>query len=77
MFGLFFTSAGEVTSYEQVMNSDSARFGRFFHLMLDHGVYLAPSAFEAGFVSAAHDDDVIDQTIAVARSAFAALQAED
>lgn len=77
MFGLFFTSAGEVTSYEQVMNCDSARFGRFFHLMLDHGVYLAPSAFEAGFVSAAHNDDVIDQTIAVARSAFAALQAED
>jgi glutamate-1-semialdehyde 2,1-aminomutase len=77
MFGLFFTSAKEVTSYEQVMNSDSARFSRFFHFMLDHGVYLAPSAFEAGFVSAAHDDDVIDQTLAVARSAFASLQAED
>ncbi len=75
MFGLFFTTAPDVTSYEQVMNSDSARFSRFFHLMLDNGVYLAPSAFEAGFVSAAHTDDIIDQTIEAARSAFAALQA--
>ncbi|MEJ2130924.1 MAG: glutamate-1-semialdehyde 2,1-aminomutase [Gammaproteobacteria bacterium] len=76
MFGLFFTSAPEVTRYEHVMNSDTTRFQTFFHLMLDHGVYLAPSAFEAGFVSAAHDQEAIEQTIAAARAAFAALEAD-
>jgi glutamate-1-semialdehyde 2,1-aminomutase len=69
MFGLYFSS--EVpTSYTQMMASDTAKFNQFFHLMLDAGVYLAPSAFEAGFVSAQHDDQVIAATIAKAEKAF-------
>jgi glutamate-1-semialdehyde 2,1-aminomutase len=72
MFGLYF--AKEVpTNYAEIMACDKARFNTFFHAMLEEGVYLAPSAFEAGFVSARHDDAVIDATIAAARKAFAAL----
>ena len=57
MFGLFFTAdAPVVDAIAQVMACDVERFNRFFHAMLDDGVYLAPSAFEAGFVSAAHGD---------------------
>jgi glutamate-1-semialdehyde 2,1-aminomutase len=52
------------------MACDKARFNRFFHAMLDSGVYLAPSAFEAGFVSSAHTHDVIDETLRVAQAAF-------
>jgi glutamate-1-semialdehyde 2,1-aminomutase len=55
------------------MDCDKARFNAFFHGMLDQGIYLAPSAFEAGFVSARHDDTVIDATISAARKAFAEL----
>jgi glutamate-1-semialdehyde 2,1-aminomutase len=73
MFGLFFTSAPRVTSYAEATHCDVERFKRFFHGMLDAGVYLAPSAFEAGFVSAAHGDAEIDATIAAARSVFARL----
>ena len=73
MFGLFFTDQGEVTRYEQVMACDAKRFGAFFHAMLERSVYLAPSAFEAGFVSSAHDDSVIDEAIAAADAAFATL----
>ena len=73
MLALFFTSAAEVKSYENVMNCDSERFGRFFHLMLDRGIYLAPSAFEVAFISAAHDASIIEQTVAAAESAFAEL----
>lgn len=72
MFGLYF-SKNVPTSYAEVMSSDTATFNRFFHLMLDAGVYLAPSAFEAGFVSARHSDEVIAETISVAERAFAAL----
>ena len=72
MFGLFFT-AHPVESYAQAMASDSVRFNRFFHAMLERGVYFAPSAFEAGFVSMAHDDAVIDATLDAARAAFATL----
>lgn len=72
MFGLFFSEAEKVTHYEQVVACDTDRFNRFFHAMLDNGVYLAPSAFEAGFMSAAHDDTIIDRTLEAARSAFAA-----
>jgi glutamate-1-semialdehyde 2,1-aminomutase len=72
MFGMFFTDR-RVTSYADVMASDAARFARFFHLMCEHGVYFAPSAFEAGFVSAAHDDAAIQATLAAAASAFAEL----
>ena len=73
MFGLIFTNDGPVRSFAQVAAADVERFKRFFHGMLDHGVYLAPSAFEAGFVSAAHSDADIDATIAAARKVFATL----
>jgi len=73
MFGFFFTSAGHVTSYAEATACDVERFKRFFHGMLAQGVYLAPSAFEAGFISAAHTDSDIDATIAAARRVFATL----
>jgi glutamate-1-semialdehyde 2,1-aminomutase len=72
MFGLYF-SAHVPTSYGQMMASDRTRFNSFFHGMLDEGVYFAPAAFEAGFVSAAHTDEVIAETIAAARKVFARL----
>ena len=72
MFGLYF-AARVPTSYAEVMAADKARFNAFFHAMLDRGVYLAPSAFEAGFVSAAHDAGVIEETVVAARQAFATL----
>jgi glutamate-1-semialdehyde 2,1-aminomutase len=71
MFGLYF-SANVPTSYAEVMASDKEAFNRFFHAMLTEGVYLAPSAFEAGFVSAAHTDADIAATIAAADKIFAA-----
>ncbi len=73
MFGIFFTTEARVANYGQVMACDSARFRRFFHGMLDAGVYLAPSPFEAGFVSAAHGDAEIAATIDAAARAFAAV----
>ena len=73
MFGLFFTDAETVTCYQDVLKCDVERFKRFFHLMLEEGVYLAPSAFEAGFMSIAHTPDDINDTIAAARKAFAKL----
>ena len=73
MFGMVFTDAGPVRSYAQVAAADVERFRRFFHGMLENGVYLAPSAFEAGFVSAAHSDDDLDETIAAAAKVFATL----
>jgi glutamate-1-semialdehyde 2,1-aminomutase len=72
MFGLFFTNE-TVESYAQATTADVAAFNRFFHGMLERGVYLAPSAFEAGFVSSAHDDAVIAATIATAGEVFASL----
>ena len=66
MFGFVFTNAGPVRTFEQVASADIERFRKFFHGMLDHGVYLAPSAFEAGFVSAAHGDDEIAKTLEAA-----------
>lgn len=74
MFGLYFT-AEVPRSYAEVMQSDRELFNRFFHAMLAEGVYLAPSAFEAGFVSAAHTEADIDATVAAARRAFAKLAA--
>ncbi len=73
MFGLFFTAADEVSSFDEVMACDRERFARFFHLMLEHGVYLAPSAFEAGFVSAAHSDADLEATFAAAEASFGQL----
>jgi len=70
MFGLFFTGDGPVTSYAQATACDVEAFRRFFHAMLDEGVYLAPSAFEAGFVSIAHGEAEIDATVAAAARAF-------
>lgn len=72
MFGLFF-SGEKVDTYAQAMACDTAAFNRFFHAMLDRGVYLAPSAFEAGFISSAHDDAVIAATLDAARAAFQAI----
>ena len=69
MFGLYFRAAPP-TSFAEVMQCDKDRFNKFFHAMLSRGVYLAPSAYEAGFVSAAHGDAEIDATLAAAREAF-------
>ncbi len=74
MFGLYFTSQVP-TNYAEMMNCDKNRFNTFFHLMLDRGVYLAPSAFEAGFVSAQHDDAIINESLRCAREAFAQVAA--
>ncbi|MSQ52742.1 MAG: glutamate-1-semialdehyde-2,1-aminomutase [Betaproteobacteria bacterium] len=71
MIGLYFR-ATPPTSFAEVMQCDKERFNRFFHAMLDRGVYLAPSAFEAGFVSAAHGKAEIDATLAAAEAAFRA-----
>ena len=71
MFGLYFR-ASPPTSFAEVMQCDRDRFNKFFHAMLAHGVYLAPSAYEAGFVSAAHGAAEIDATLAAARVAFKA-----
>ena len=73
MFGLFFTAAPQVNSLRRSDACDVERFKKFFHGMLDEGVYLAPSAFEAGFVSAAHTDADIDATIAAAARVFARI----
>lgn len=73
MFGLFFTEESKVTHYQQVTACNIGRFNRFFHGMLDHGVNLAPSAYEAGFVSAAHTDQDIDETLEAANKVFASL----
>jgi glutamate-1-semialdehyde 2,1-aminomutase len=72
MFTGFF-SATEVVDYESAKKSDTARFGKFFHAMLDRGVYLAPSQFEAAFVSLAHDQQAIDRTLEAAKESFATL----
>ncbi|MFZ9022020.1 MAG: glutamate-1-semialdehyde 2,1-aminomutase [Litorivicinaceae bacterium] len=72
MFGLFFAER-PVTSFAEVTACDEAIFKRFFHLMLDRGVYLAPSMYEAGFVSSTHSDQVIDDTLTAARESLQAL----
>ena len=74
MFGLFFTEQQEITDFQSVMKCDAAKFNRFFHLMLEQGVYLAPSAFEAGFMSLAHTDADIQATLEAADRAFAQLK---
>jgi glutamate-1-semialdehyde 2,1-aminomutase len=72
MFG-FFLCEGPVRNFEEAKATDSARFGRLHRAMLERGVYLAPSSFEAGFTSLAHSDADIDATIAAFRDAFAAI----
>ena len=73
MFGLFFSQEESITSFEQVMRCDIERFNRFFHGMLEQGIYLAPSAFEAGFISSAHSDSDISYTIECAERVFRSL----
>jgi glutamate-1-semialdehyde 2,1-aminomutase len=73
MFGIYFAPAVP-RSYDEIMACDKERFNRFFHAMLAEGIYLAPSAYEAGFVSAAHGDAEIAETIAAAERAFAAVR---
>jgi glutamate-1-semialdehyde 2,1-aminomutase len=75
MFGLFFTTEPRVDTFAKVMACDAARFKRFFHAMLDAGVYLAPSAFEAGFLSAAHSPEDIEATVSAAAKIFPGLHA--
>ena len=74
MFGLFFRASAP-GSFREVMESDREAFNRFFHAMLERGVYLAPSAYEAGFVSTAHGERELASTFEAARAAFAALAA--
>ena len=74
MFGFFFTTESHVDRYEKVMACDVERFKRFFHGMLKEGVYFAPSAFEAGFLSAAHTAADIDATASAAARVFASMQ---
>ncbi|MCG7497639.1 glutamate-1-semialdehyde 2,1-aminomutase [Vibrio sp. Of7-15] len=76
MFGFFFTEQESVTCYEDVTKCDIERFKRFFHLMLEHGVYLAPSAFEASFTSLAHRSKEIDATLEAADRCLAIIAAE-
>jgi glutamate-1-semialdehyde 2,1-aminomutase len=71
MWGFFFNQA-PVTNYAEAKRSDTAKYARFFHAMLDHGIYLAPSQFESAFVSSCHDEQIVDQTLAAARQALLA-----
>jgi len=73
MFGLFFSEAESISSFDQVMNCNQERFNTFFHGMLEKGIYLAPSAFEAGFVSSAHSENDIEETITIAEQVFSKL----
>jgi glutamate-1-semialdehyde 2,1-aminomutase len=73
MFGGFFTTEPEIANYAQVMACDTAAFNRFFHHMLELGVYLAPASYEAGFMSSAHSDQDIADTVAAAETAMAGL----
>ncbi len=74
MFGFFFTKESNITRFEQLSQCDIAAFKRFYHLMLEEGIYLAPSAYEAGFVSLAHGDAEIEATLHAADLAFAQLR---
>lgn len=73
MFGLFFTEVEIVVNYQQAINCNQEHFNKFYHTMLDLGVYLAPASYEAGFVSTTHTPDIIDKTIETARKALKSL----
>lgn len=77
MFGLFFTEAEKIETESDVKRGDMALFKRFFHAMLNEGIYLAPSAYEIGFVSAAHGQKEIDKTLSIAEKVFAGLLREE
>jgi glutamate-1-semialdehyde 2,1-aminomutase len=72
MFSVFFTPAGPVRDYDDARHQDLPAFSAFFHAMLDRGVYLPPSAFEAWFLSGAHDDEAIGRVLAALPAAAAA-----
>ena len=74
MFGCFFSEEEKITTFEQVMACNMEHFQTYFHTMLENGVYLAPSAYEAGFVSSSHGDEEIDKTLDAAEKAFAAIK---
>ena len=73
MFGLFFTDVEQVTNYQQAINCDTQMFNHFYHAMLDEGVYMAPASYEAGFVSAAHDQEIVDETLRIAEKVLQKL----
>ena len=73
MWGLFFTEQQRITNYQQVMDCDTQRFAKFFHGMLEEGIYLAPASYEAGFMSAAHTEEDIQFTLSAAERVFARL----
>lgn len=74
MFGLYFTDQVDITSFDSMLKCDVEMFRKFFHGMLDEGVNLAPSAFEAGFISSAHSDEDIAYTIQAAKTVFARIK---
>jgi glutamate-1-semialdehyde 2,1-aminomutase len=73
MFGLFFSEEENITTFSQVTACNQDHFNTFFHGMLKHGVYLAPSSYEAGFISAAHTEEDIEKTIEIANKVFASF----
>jgi glutamate-1-semialdehyde 2,1-aminomutase len=73
MFGCFFSKEETVSTFSQVMECNVEQFKEYFHLMLDQGIYLAPSAFEAGFVSAAHGEEELQLTLDAGEAAFEKL----
>jgi glutamate-1-semialdehyde 2,1-aminomutase len=73
MFGVFFTDAERVVNFAEAGSCDVEAFRGYFHGMLERGVYLAPSAFEAGFVSSAHTDEHIEATVSAARESLGRL----
>ena len=70
MWGIFFTEEDQIYRYDQVISCDTSRFSNFFHGMLEQGIYLAPASFEAGFMSAAHSEEDIENTLAAAAEVF-------
>jgi glutamate-1-semialdehyde 2,1-aminomutase len=74
MFGYFFSTERTITRFDQVTRCDLKTFQRFYHGMLQAGVYLAPSAYEAGFVSSTHTDNVIDATLEASAGVFRAMR---
>ena len=73
MFGFFFSSEEKIDSFDKVMGCNQNQFNQFFHGMLAEGIYLAPSSFEAGFVSSAHTNNDIEKTIKASKNVFSKL----
>ncbi|TRY31430.1 glutamate-1-semialdehyde 2,1-aminomutase [Aliiglaciecola sp. M165] len=73
MFGIFFTDIERVTNYQQAINCDTETFNRFYHGMLTNGVYMAPASYEAGFVSAAHDEAIVRRTLDIAEKVLSEI----